>query len=296
MCTLISQLKLWSHHWNSIMFPECVPLNTTPSPPSSQAQLILTINIWKCFWIPIFGQQNGLKSVVLISKHLTLEWWLLAGEYAACQGCIWRKWQEFLSNTYSMACVPRARSHYTRLLWSFSNFPKWRWPLISGKLDWLEWFSLEKLCCWCWHTKAEAYEGLHTKPKQHSGHASLFKSLHKGSDLWHSSSVMFPPPPRLILSYYTLNRITVVSRVWNLLNRCSFLQSPAVKCGHIGDFDAFSMFAAEDSLCDLHSLSGLNPRPPFLCLPLSKIQNLGCENHLDVRGNPSLDGQENGLE
>lgn len=92
MCTLISQLKLWSHHRNSIMFPERAPLNTTHSPPSSQAQLILTINIWKCFWIPIYGQQNALKSVVLISKHLTLEWWLLAGEYAACQGCIWRKW------------------------------------------------------------------------------------------------------------------------------------------------------------------------------------------------------------
>lgn len=88
----------------------------------------------------------------------------------------------------------------------------------------------------------------------------------------------------LILSYYTLNRITVASKVLNLLTRCSFLQSPAVMCGHIGDFDAFSMFAAEDSLCDLRSLSGLNPGPPSPRLPLSKIQNLGCENHLDVRG------------
>lgn len=205
-----------------------------------------------------------------------------------------KKMTEFLSNTYSTACVPRARSHYTRLLWSFSNFPKLRWPLLSGKLDWLEWFSLEKLCCWCSHTKAEASEGLHTNPKQHSGHADLCKSLHKGWDLWHSSSYMFFPS--LILSYYTLNRIAVASKVLNLLNRCSFLQSPAVKCGHRGDFDAFSMFAAEDSLCDLRSLSGLNPGPPSACLPLSKIQNLGCENHLDVRGNPSLDWQENGLE
>lgn len=102
--------------------------------------------------------------------------------------------------------------------------------------------------------------------------------------------------PSLILSYYTLNRIAVASKVLNLLNRRSFLQSPAVKCGHRGDFDAFSMFAAEDSLCDLRSLSGLNPGPPSPCLPLSKIQNLGCENHLDVRGNPSPDWQENGLE
>lgn len=42
--------------------------------------------------------------------------------------------------------------------------------------------------------------------------------------------------PSLILSHCTLNRITVASKVLNLLNRCGFLQSPAVKCGHIGDF------------------------------------------------------------
>lgn len=116
------------------------------------------------------------------------------------------------------------------------------------------------------------------------------------SDLWHSSSVMFSHSDSQILRCTTLNRITVVSKVSNLLNRFRFLQSAAVKCGHIGDFDAFSMFSAEDSLCDLCSLSGLNPGPPSPCLPLSKIQNLGCENHLDVKGNPSLDWQENGLE
>lgn len=278
------------------MFPECAPLNAAHSPPSSQAQLILTINIWKCFWIPIYGQQNGLKSVMLISKHLTLEWWLLAGEYAACQGCIWRKWlSSYPTRTVCVACVPRARSHYTRLLWSFSNFPKLRWPLLSGKLDWLEWFSLEKLCCWRSHRKAEAYEGLHTNPQQHGGHANIFESLHKGSDLWHSSSLIFSPIWFSDITLYctALNRITVASKVLDLLNRCSFLQSAAVKCGHVGDFDAFSMF---DSLRDLRSLSGLNPGPPSPCLPLSKIQNLGCENHLDVRGNPSLDWQENGLE
>lgn len=209
-----------------------------------------------------------------------------------------KKMTEFLSNTYSMACVRRARSHYTRLLWSFSNFPKLRWPLLSAKPDWLEWFSLEKLCCCFSYTKAKAHKN---SPVEVSGHANLFKSLHKGLisvrfvtfiishvfPLWFSD---------ITLRCTTLNRISVVSKVSNLLNRFSFLQSAAVKCGHIGDFDAFSMFSAEDSLRDLCSLSGLNPGPPSPCLSLSKIQNLGCENHLDVKGNPSLDWQENGLE
>lgn len=68
---------------------------------------------------------------------------------------------EFLSDTYSTACVRRPRSRYTRLLWSFSNFPKLHWPLLSGKPDWLEWFSLEKLCCWCSYTRVKVCERLH---------------------------------------------------------------------------------------------------------------------------------------
>lgn len=38
------------------------------------------------------SMSSGLKSVILISKHLTLEWWLLAGGRAPCQDCIWGKW------------------------------------------------------------------------------------------------------------------------------------------------------------------------------------------------------------
>lgn len=173
-----------------------------------------------------------------------------------------KKMTEFLSNTYSMACVPRARSHYTRLLWSFSNFPKLHWPLLSGKLDWLEWFSLEKLCCWCSHTKAE--------PKAAQWTCKSFQIPSQGFGF--VTLIISHVFPSLILSYYTLNRITVASKVLNLLKRCSFLQSPAVKCGHIGDFDAFSMFTAEDSLCDLRSLSDLNPGPPSPRLPCPKYK------------------------
>lgn len=192
------------------MLPESPP-NMTHSPASSQTQLIPTIYIWKCFSIPIYGEQNGLKSVVLISKHLTLEWWLLAGEYACCLSRLHlKKMTEFLSDTYSTACVRRARSHYTRLLWSFSNFPKLGWPLLSGKLDWLEWFSLEKLCCWCSYTKAKAYERLHIKKKkQQSGSQWTCKSFRIPSegfdqcwicDTHHQSC--FPQPGSLILHYF----------------------------------------------------------------------------------------------
>lgn len=87
---------------------------------------------------------NGLKSVILISKHLTLEWWLLAGGYPCCLSRLHlKKMTEPLADTYSTASVQWARSHYRRLLWSSSNFPKLHWPLVSSKLDWLEWFSLE---------------------------------------------------------------------------------------------------------------------------------------------------------
>lgn len=153
--TLISQFKLWSHHQKC--FQSHHRRKHTVQPVHKHSLSPCTINIWKCFAIPIYGEQNGLKSVVLISKHLTLEWWLLAGEYACCLSRLHlKKMTEFLSDTYSTACVRRARSHYTRLLWSFSNFPKLGWPLLSEKLDWLEWFSLEKLCCWCSYTKAKA--------------------------------------------------------------------------------------------------------------------------------------------
>lgn len=87
---------------------------------------------------------NALKSVILISKHLTLEWWLLAGGYPCCLSRLHlKKMTELLSDTYSTVSVQWARSYYRRLLWSSSNFPKLHWPLVSAKLDWLEWFSLE---------------------------------------------------------------------------------------------------------------------------------------------------------
>lgn len=195
------------------ILPESPP-NMTHNPASSQTQLFPTIYTWKCFSIPIYGEQNGLKSVVLISKHLTLEWWLLAGEYACCLSRLHlKKMTEFLSDTYSTACVRRARSHYTRLLWSFSNFPKLGWPLLSGKLDWLEWFSLEKLCCWCSYTKAKAYERLHikknkTKQKNSkvevSGHANPFESLQKGLiSVGFVTLIISHVFPSLILWYYT---------------------------------------------------------------------------------------------
>lgn len=175
----------------------------------SQTQLIPTINIWKCFSIPIYGEQNGLKSVVLISKHLTLEWWLLAGEYACCLSRPHlKKMTEFLSDTYSTACVRRARSRYTRLLWSFSNFPKWGWPLLSGILDWLEWFSLGKLCCWCSHTKEHKRLHIKKKRKQSGSHwtrKSFRISSQEFDRCWicdaHPQSP-FPKPVSLIWHYF----------------------------------------------------------------------------------------------
>lgn len=261
--------------------------DTESGQPVPQTQLIPTINIWKCFSISIYGEQNCLKSVVLISKHLTLEWWLLAGEYACCLSRLHlKKMTEFLSDTYSTACVRRARSRYTRLLWSFSNFPKLGWPLLSGKLDWLEWFSLEKLCCWCSYTKGKAYERLHIKTNKQKpakwksvgmqNFSDPFTRVWSVSYLWHTSSVTFSPAwfSGTVLQYRDFVRPYIESLLWNQvldsLNQCRFLESAAVKCSHIEDFDASSMFAAEDSPCDLPSLSCLNPGPPSPC-PKSKF-------------------------
>lgn len=152
--TLNSQFKLWSHHQNYFQSHHQTKqsnqfTNTAyPHALSTYGSALQSLSM---------ESKMALNQSFLISKHLTLEWWLLAGEYACCLSRLHlKKMTEFLSDTYSTACVRRARSHYTRLLWSFSNFPKLGWPLLSGKLDWLEWFSLERLCCWCSYTKAKA--------------------------------------------------------------------------------------------------------------------------------------------
>lgn len=64
-----------------------------------------------------------------------------------------KKMTELLSDTYSTASVQWASSYYRRLLWSSSNFPKLHWPLVSAKLDWLEWFSLGRFVVQRLYTK-----------------------------------------------------------------------------------------------------------------------------------------------
>ena len=64
--------------------------------------------------------EHSLKSVISISKHLTLEWWLLAGGNPCCLSSLQaRKMTELLSDMYSTASSQWARSHYTWLLLSF---------------------------------------------------------------------------------------------------------------------------------------------------------------------------------
>ena len=61
--------------------------------------------------------EHSLKSVISISKHLTLEWWLLAGAKPCCLSSLQaRKMTERLSDMYSTASSQWARSHYTWLL------------------------------------------------------------------------------------------------------------------------------------------------------------------------------------
>lgn len=63
--------------------------------------------------------------------------------HAACQDCIWRKWLSPYP-TRTVQPVFNGQDHITEDYFGvFSNFPKLHWPLVSGKLDWLEWFSLE---------------------------------------------------------------------------------------------------------------------------------------------------------
>lgn len=88
------------------------------------------------------------------------------------------------------------------------------------------------------------------------------------SDSHHQSR--FSQPDSLIFHYFV--RPWIESLLWNevlnLLNRCRFHSLCSSKA--VGDFDAFSMFAAEESPCDLRSLSCLNPGPPSPC-PKSKV-------------------------
>lgn len=104
---------------------------------------------------------SALKSVILISKHLTREWWLLAGgdPCRLSRGPHLKKMTELLSDTYSTASVQWASSYYRRLLWSSSNFPKLHWPLVSAKLDWLEWFSLGRFVVQRLYTKSRSTRG-----------------------------------------------------------------------------------------------------------------------------------------
>lgn len=80
--------------------------------------------------------------------------------HAACQGGPHlKKMTELLSDTYSTASVQWASSCYRRLLWSSSNFPKLHWPLVSAKLDWLEWFSLGRFVVQRLYTKSRSTRG-----------------------------------------------------------------------------------------------------------------------------------------
>lgn len=107
MYSLLSQLKQWSQdlammcfHWlfyNSKHNMQSTRF-TNPAYPHYQHVEVLSNR-----YLPA---ANGLKSVILISKHLTLEWWLLAGGYPCCLSRLHlKKMTELLSDTYSTASV-----------------------------------------------------------------------------------------------------------------------------------------------------------------------------------------------
>lgn len=66
---------------------------------------------------------NGLKSVILISKHLTLEWWLLAGGYPCCLSRLHlKKMTELLSDTYSTGLCSIGKIILQKITLEFQQF------------------------------------------------------------------------------------------------------------------------------------------------------------------------------